>query len=122
VDVVPGSRTFYQPSVCPGTCNTLHPDIELVGAEISELCAGWERNVAFTVLSYDEARQLDSSVDSLMVLAQNAGLGAHNLILEDGPILHKESGPHAEEGDEIPEGMYTQGCSSLGDSMIVGRA
>jgi hypothetical protein len=43
------------------------------------------------------------------------------MILEDGPELSKVPGPHAEEGNEIFKGMYTQGCSSLCDSEISGR-
>jgi hypothetical protein len=32
--------------------HTLHEDIEPIGAEISALCGGWGRNIAFKVLSY----------------------------------------------------------------------
>jgi hypothetical protein len=56
-----------------------------------------------------------------MILAQNAALDAHILILEDGPELHKVPGAHAEERGEILESMYTQGCSSLRDSKISRR-
>jgi hypothetical protein len=37
------------------------------------------------LLSYDDARKLDQKVDSRMLLAKNAALGAHTHILEDGP-------------------------------------
>jgi hypothetical protein len=45
-----------------------------------------------------------------MVLAQNAILSAHTLILEDGP--------HAEEGGDVLEGMFAEGCSPPRDSRI----
>jgi hypothetical protein len=32
------------------------------------------------------------------------------------------SGPHADEGGEILEGMYAQGCTSNEDSLISGRS
>jgi hypothetical protein len=39
-------------------------------------------------------------------------------ILEDGPELPKSSGPHAEEGGEVLEGMYAQGCTTIEESRI----
>jgi hypothetical protein len=42
-----------------------------------------------------------------MILAQNAALSAHVLILEDGPELPKASGPHAEEFGEVLEGLFS---------------
>jgi hypothetical protein len=76
-------------AVRAGRCNTLSPDVELVGAEKAALCSGWEGNVTFALLSDDEARQLDPKVDTWMLPAQNAALGAHALILEDSPELPK---------------------------------
>jgi hypothetical protein len=89
---------------------------------MSALCARWERNVTFAMLSYDETSQLDPRVDRWMVLAQNAALISHPLILEDGPVLAKESGPNAEPDSEILEDMYAQGCTSVENARIVGRA
>jgi hypothetical protein len=40
--------------------------------------------------------------------AQNAALGSHAYILEDGPWLIAVSGPHDDEGGKILEGMYAQ--------------
>jgi hypothetical protein len=45
--------------------------------------------------------------------AKNAALGAHTYIVEDGPELPKSSGPHAEEGGEVLEGMYAQGRTTI---------
>jgi hypothetical protein len=57
-----------------GHRHTLHASLEPVGAE-RHLC----------LLSCDEARQFDSKADRWMIIAQNAGLCAHSLILEYGP-------------------------------------
>jgi hypothetical protein len=77
----------------------------------------------FVLLSYGEARLAEPLVDSWMILAQNAALSAHTLILEHGPELPKVPGPHAEEGDETLASMYTEGWSSLDQSRIYqGRA
>jgi hypothetical protein len=53
-----------------------------------------------------------------MLLSQNAALGTHTLILDDGPELPKTPGPHVEEEGEILEGVCAQGFSSLHDSMV----
>jgi hypothetical protein len=42
-------------------------------------------------------------------LSQIASLGSHPYILEDGPQLPKEFGPHADPGGEVLEGMYAEG-------------
>jgi hypothetical protein len=47
-------------------------------------------------------------------------MSAHTYILEDWPELPKSSGPHAEEGAEILEGMYPQGWTSPNESNIQG--
>jgi hypothetical protein len=41
-------------------------------------------------------------------------------ILKDGPELPKVPGAHAEEGGEVLEGMYTEGCKSPEESKIRG--
>jgi hypothetical protein len=43
-------------------------------------------------------------------------------ILEDGLELLKSSGPHAEEGGEVLEGMYAQGCTTIEESRVRGRS
>jgi hypothetical protein len=53
-----------------------------------------------------------------MTIAQNAALSAYTYILEDGPELPKSSGPHAEVGGEVLEGMYVQGCTSIEESRL----
>jgi hypothetical protein len=55
-------------------------------------------------------------IDSCMVIPQNAALGGHTFVLEDGPVLPKEHGRHAEAGGEVLEEMYTPGCTSLEDT------
>jgi hypothetical protein len=40
------------------------------------------------------------------------------LILEDDPELPKVPGPHADVGEELLEGVFTEGCSSLRDSRV----
>jgi hypothetical protein len=59
-------------------------------------------------------------IDSWMLLAQNAALGARTFVCEAGQILPKEKGHHAEVGGEVLEGMYTHGCSSIEDARISG--
>jgi hypothetical protein len=102
-----------------GPRHTLAPDIERVYTEVEGLRVSWERNLAFTLLSYDEARKNDPMVDSWIALAQNPALGAHTLILADCPVPPKESGPHAETGSDVLEGMCAQGCTTI-DSGISG--
>jgi hypothetical protein len=72
-----------------GGCHTPPKGIEPIGAKISARCSGWKRNVAFVIFGYEEALQLDSRMDSWIVLAWNAVLGAHSLVLEDGSELPK---------------------------------
>jgi hypothetical protein len=74
------------------------------------------------LLSYEEALATDPIGASWISFAQNAALGSHTYILEDGPWLRAVSGPHADEGGEILEGMYAQGCTSIEDSRIHGRS
>jgi hypothetical protein len=49
---------------------------------------------------------------TLAARAQNAALGVHTCILEDGP----------KEGGEVLEGMYTQGWTTIEESRIRGRS
>jgi hypothetical protein len=58
--------------------------------------------------------------DQVNSFAQNAAPGSHTDILEDGPWLIAVSGPHTDEGGEILEGMYAQGCTTIEDSRIRG--
>jgi hypothetical protein len=106
-----------------GRCNTISPDIELPCGEIAGLNSAWAQSVPFALLSYDEGRQSEAMVDSWMTLTPNAALSAHTLIQEDGPKLPKAPGPQAEEGGEILEGVFAEGCESLQDATIYqGRA
>jgi hypothetical protein len=87
--VYPEEIDGFMDVIKAGMCNMLRPDIEPVGPEISPSCASWESSVTFAMLNYDEASQLDPRLDGWMVLAQNAALSAHTLILGDGPALPK---------------------------------
>jgi hypothetical protein len=51
---------------------------------------------------------------------ENAALGSRTYIVEDGPYLPTESGPHAKEGGEILSGMYAQVCTRVEDSRLRG--
>jgi hypothetical protein len=73
-------------------------------------------------MSYEEAIAIDPIVASWISFAQKAALGSHAYILEDGPWLIAVSGPHADEGGKILEGMYAQGCTSIQDSRRRGRS
>jgi hypothetical protein len=75
-----------------GHCNTLSPDIEGPCCQIARLASGWARNVPIALLSDDEARQAEPTVDSWTIFARNAAPNAHTQILEDGPELPKVSG------------------------------
>jgi hypothetical protein len=65
---------------------------------------------------------LDRKVDSWKLLAGNAAMSVPTFILEDGPVLRKEPGPHTKEGGEVLDGIYARNCSSLRDLRLSGRA
>jgi hypothetical protein len=53
---------------------------------------------------------------------QNAALGAHMYVLEDGLELPESSGPHVEEEGEVFGGMDAHGCTAIEESKIQGRS
>jgi hypothetical protein len=57
--------------------------------EIAGLISGWAQSVPFALLSCDKAWQSEVMVDSWIILARNAALSAHTMILEDNPELPK---------------------------------
>jgi hypothetical protein len=65
-------------------------------------------------MSYEDGDTTDSISAQWISFAQQAPLG--------GPCLPAESGPHADEGGGILSGMYPQGCTTIEDSRIPGRA
>jgi hypothetical protein len=99
-----------------GQSNLIPDDLARVWGDIAVMISAWERNVDFKLYSYEEAFALDSNVASWIQFAENAALGSHAYILEDGPELPKSSGPHAEDGGEILDGMHAQGCTTIEDS------
>jgi hypothetical protein len=86
------------------------------------MISAWETNGDFNVFSHEEALGTDPIVASWIQFAQNAAVGAHTCILDDGPEIPKSLGPHTEEGGEALEGMYAQGCTTIEDSRIRGRS
>jgi hypothetical protein len=72
------------------------------------------------LFSYDEARAPSSmwagEFHGWMVLAQNSDSGAYPLVLEDGPEIPEAPGPHAEEGGQVLQGVYADGCPSIMDA------
>jgi hypothetical protein len=68
---------------------------------------------------------MDASTDPIVAswvrFSKNAALGAHTYIIGDGPELPKSFGPHADEGGEVLEWMYAQGCTTIEESKITGR-
>jgi hypothetical protein len=86
-----------------GRENTLPPELAIMSQDFAGLCDGW---------------LIDPAVANWTSFAQNASLSAYTYILEDGLELPKESGPHADIGGEVLEGMDAEGCSSLRNSRI----
>jgi hypothetical protein len=63
----------------------------------------------------------DPIVAKWILFAQNAALDSNTYIFEDGPELSKSSRPHGDEGGEVLEGMYRQGCTTIEESRIRGQ-
>jgi hypothetical protein len=85
-------------------CHPLKTELEGVCGEIAASSTQWARSVRFASLSYEEAFQradIQAWLASWMTLAQNAALGTHTLILEDGP----EIPPCSKEEEIIAESM-----------------
>jgi hypothetical protein len=83
------------------------------------------KNPGWGLLSKHQGSGLRESVEILpswIQFAENAAVGSHTYILEDGPELAKSSGPHAEDRGEILEGMYAQGWMTIEDSRIPGES
>jgi hypothetical protein len=71
------------------------------------------QNTEPKLYKYEEALRVDPAVAQWIMFAQNAALGPHHYILEDGPELPKVSGPHANEVGEVLERMYADDCISM---------
>jgi hypothetical protein len=94
--------------------NLILDDLAEVCGNIAVLISSWERNMDFKMSSYEEALATDLIVGRWILFAQNAALGGHTYILEDGPELPKSSGPHADEGGEVLEGMNARRSRNTG--------
>jgi hypothetical protein len=105
-----------------GHTNFVSDNLAGVCGDIVILTSAWESNIALKLMSYEEALATDPIIASWISFAQNAALGSHTYILEDGPRLIAVSGPHADEGGGILEGMHPQGCISIENSRIRGRS
>jgi hypothetical protein len=64
------------------------------GAETAALRGTLAQNIDLKLHNYEETLIIDSSVAQWIQFAQNAALGSHPYILEDGPELPKVPGPH----------------------------
>jgi hypothetical protein len=104
------------PLTSPDSHNNAFLNLAGVCSDVAILTSAWESNIALRLMSYDPI------VASWISFAQNAALGSHTYILEDGPWLIAVSGPHANEGGEIIERMYARGRASMDDSGIRGRS
>jgi hypothetical protein len=67
-----------------------------------------------------KARWPEPKVDSWMLLAENAALGAYTVICGDGPVLPKELGQQAEKGGEPLAEWSAQGGGTIEGSKISG--
>jgi hypothetical protein len=106
-----------------GRQHMLPPGDEQIGASVAELCAVRASHADLKLFNYEKAIQVDPVVGKWTRLAQRAAAGSHPYVIEDGPELPKIPGPHTDEGGEVLEGMYTDGCTSLRDTRIIsGRA
>jgi hypothetical protein len=102
--------------------NLIPDDLAGVCGDIAILTSAWKSNTALKLMRSEKALATDPIVASWISFAQNAALGSHTYILEDRPWLLAVSGPHADEGGEIFEGMYAQDCTTIEDSRIRGRS
>jgi hypothetical protein len=101
-----------------GHSNLITDDFAGACRNIAVLMSSLERNIDFKMPSYEEALAADPIVAAWILFAQNAALSAHKYVLEDGPELPKSPDPRAEEGGEVLEGMYAQGCMPIEESRI----
>jgi hypothetical protein len=57
-----------------------------------------------------------------MLVAESGALSAHGFICEDGPELpEKEEQESAQEGGDVLEGIYAEGCQSIAQANISGK-
>jgi hypothetical protein len=96
-----------------GHTNLIPDDLAGVCGDIAILTSAWESNTELKLTSCEEGLATDPIVASWISFAQNPALGPHTYILEDGPWLIAVSGPHADEGGEILEGMYTHKAAQV---------
>jgi hypothetical protein len=109
-------------AVKAGRWNMFPVEQELMGQDIAAQKARRGRKGPLVCIGYDEAHRSIPGLGQWIKLAENAALLAHAYILEDGSILPKEQLPHAQKGGNVLEGMYAQGCTTLDQAMIKGRA
>jgi hypothetical protein len=82
--IYPNEIDEFVEAVKTGRHHTLFIEAERVGTEIATLCCGWERSVDFKVIIHEEARQEEPLADSWILPAQNASIGVHSLVTENG--------------------------------------
>jgi hypothetical protein len=96
-------------------------EIERDTVAVAEIACGILEEQAPGMRQRLVGREADSTIP-MNLLDNGLTYGWRLLILEDGPWLIVVSGPHADEGGEILEGMYAQGCTSIEDSRIRARS
>jgi hypothetical protein len=92
-----------------------------VPAELAQVGA-WAKNVDFKLYNCEEGLKIDSTGAQWISFAQNPALVTHPYALEDGSELPKVTGPHAEEGGGVLEGVYADVCTSLENARTSGRS
>jgi hypothetical protein len=109
-----------------GKQHTLPEEFEQIGAEIAEGRVARARYTELELFNDEAALQADPEIAKWIQFAQiaalQADLGSYRYILEDRPELPKVPVPHAGDGKEVLEGIYSEGCTSLRDARTSGRA
>jgi hypothetical protein len=106
-----------------GRTHTRSPELEGICGDMATPNGQLARCVRFALLIYEDSYQrsdVQPWLGSCTTLAQDAALGAHTLILEDGPgmpIPVMETEPEYDDSSNIDgdvlEGMYAPGYKSL---------
>jgi hypothetical protein len=84
-------------------------DYEQLGASVAQSCESYASLADFRAYNYKEPLKVGKWIQ----LSQYTALDSDTYVLEDGPESPKTSGPHADEGGEVLERMYDDGCTSV---------
>jgi hypothetical protein len=83
--ICPMEIAYLMHHIRNGQSNLIPDDLAGVCGDIAVMIGAWERNVDSKLYGHEEALALDSNVASWIQFAENAALGSHTYILEDGP-------------------------------------